>query len=76
MPTRELLLPEAVNMFPMTISLDDIVDDAYQLLGEAVGALLFVSPLRAVVTPKPLANMHSRRPNTSEHATAIRDAKC
>ena len=34
-------------MFPKTISLDEIVDGAYQLLGEAVGALLIVPPLWA-----------------------------
>jgi hypothetical protein len=55
MPTRELLLAEALNMFPSTISLDDIVDVAYQLLGEAVGALLIVPPrwAPAAATPKP-----------------------
>jgi stearoyl-CoA desaturase (delta-9 desaturase) len=58
MPTRELLLAEARNMFPKTISLDDIVDGAYQLLVEAVGALLIVPPLWATATPKPQANMH------------------
>jgi stearoyl-CoA desaturase (delta-9 desaturase) len=47
MPTREVLLAEALNMFPKTISLDEIVDGAYQLLGEAVGALLIVPPLWA-----------------------------
>jgi stearoyl-CoA desaturase (delta-9 desaturase) len=58
MPTRELLLAEARNMFPKTISLDDIVDGAYQLLGEAVGALLVVPPRWAAATAKPPANMH------------------
>jgi stearoyl-CoA desaturase (delta-9 desaturase) len=53
MPTRELLLAEARNMFPKTISLDDIVDGAYQLLVEAVGALLIVPPLWATATLKP-----------------------
>jgi hypothetical protein len=37
-------------MFPKTISLDDIVDAAHQLLVEAVGALLIVQPLRASAT--------------------------
>ena len=46
MPTREHLLTEARNMFPKTISLDDIVEGAYRLLVEAVGALLIVPPLR------------------------------
>jgi hypothetical protein len=45
-------------MFPKTMSLDDIVDGAYQLLVEAVGALLIVPPLWATATPKPQANMH------------------
>jgi stearoyl-CoA desaturase (delta-9 desaturase) len=58
MPTRELLLVEARNMFPKTISLDDIVDGAYQLLIEAVGALLIVPPLLATATPIPAANTH------------------
>jgi stearoyl-CoA desaturase (delta-9 desaturase) len=58
MPTRELLLAEALNMFPKTISLDDIVDAAYQLLVEAVCALLIVPPLWAAATPKPQANVH------------------
>ena len=58
MPTRELLLAEALNMFPKTISLDDIVDGAYQLLVEAVGALLIVPPLWATATPTPKANKH------------------
>jgi len=40
MPTRESLLAEARDMFPKTISTDDIVDRAYQLLVEAVGVLL------------------------------------
>jgi stearoyl-CoA desaturase (delta-9 desaturase) len=53
MPTRELLLAEARNLFPKTISLDDIVDGAYRLLVEAVGALLIVPPLRATATSKP-----------------------
>jgi stearoyl-CoA desaturase (delta-9 desaturase) len=50
MPTRECLLAEALKMFPKTISLDDIVDAAHQLLVEAVGALLIVQPLRASAT--------------------------
>jgi stearoyl-CoA desaturase (delta-9 desaturase) len=58
MPSRELLLAEALDMFPKTISLDDIVDRAYQLLGEAVGALLIVPPQWAVATPKPHPNRH------------------
>jgi len=58
MPTREVLLAEALNMFPKTMSLDDIVDVAYQLLGEAVGALLIVPPRWAAATSNPSANTH------------------
>jgi stearoyl-CoA desaturase (Delta-9 desaturase) len=58
MPTRELLLAEALSMFPKTMSLDDIVDGAYQLLVEAVEALLVVPPQWATATSKPPANMH------------------
>jgi len=48
MPTREALLAEAQRMFPKTISLDDIVDRAYQHLLEAVGSLLVVPKLATV----------------------------
>jgi len=58
MPTRELLLAEARNMFPTTISLDDIVDGAYRLLVESVDDLLFVQPAWATATAKPQANLH------------------
>jgi stearoyl-CoA desaturase (delta-9 desaturase) len=58
MPTRELLLTEALSMFPKTVSLEDVVDVAYQLLGEAVGALLIVPPQWATATSKPSANKH------------------
>jgi len=57
MPTRELLRTEARNMFPKTPSLDDIVDGAYQLLVEAVGALLIVPPQWATATPKLQSNI-------------------
>lgn len=40
MPTREQLLAEAQRMFAKTISLDDIVDRAHELLNETVGFLL------------------------------------
>jgi len=40
MPTREQLLAEAQRMFAKTMSLDDIVDRAHELLNEAVGFLL------------------------------------
>jgi stearoyl-CoA desaturase (delta-9 desaturase) len=40
MPTREQLLAEAQRMFAKTISLDDIVDRAYELLNDSVGFLL------------------------------------
>jgi stearoyl-CoA desaturase (delta-9 desaturase) len=53
MPTREHLRAEARNMFPKTISLDDIVDRAYEHLAEAVGALLITPPLRGGHEPKP-----------------------
>lgn len=56
MPTRELLLIEARNMFRNTPSLDDIVDGAYQLLVEAVGALLIVPPHWATATSRPRSN--------------------
>jgi stearoyl-CoA desaturase (delta-9 desaturase) len=57
MPSRELLLAEAQNMFPMTPSLDDIVDRADQLLVEAVGALLIVPPQWAPATSKRRSKM-------------------
>jgi stearoyl-CoA desaturase (delta-9 desaturase) len=56
MPTRDQLLAEAQNMFAKTISLDDIVDRAHELLVESVGLLLAVPPLAAVVNPIPAAN--------------------
>ncbi len=40
MPTRDQLLAEAQRMFVKTISLDDIVDRAYELLNDSVGLLL------------------------------------
>jgi stearoyl-CoA desaturase (delta-9 desaturase) len=43
MASRELLLAEARNMFPKTISLDDIVDGACRLLVEAVQQLVEVA---------------------------------
>jgi stearoyl-CoA desaturase (delta-9 desaturase) len=57
MPTRELLRIEARNMFPKTPSLEDIVDGAYQLLVEAVGALLIVPPKWATASPKLQSNI-------------------
>jgi stearoyl-CoA desaturase (delta-9 desaturase) len=48
MPTRDELLAEAQTMFAKTISMDDIVDRAYELLIESVGSLLVVPPLVAV----------------------------
>jgi stearoyl-CoA desaturase (delta-9 desaturase) len=56
MPSRELLLTEALNMFPKTPSLDDIVDGAYQLLVEAVSALLVVPPQWATAPQKIQSN--------------------
>jgi stearoyl-CoA desaturase (delta-9 desaturase) len=52
MPTREQLLAEAQNMFAKTISLDDIVDRAHELLVESVSHLLAVPPLVAGANPK------------------------
>ena len=40
MPTRDQLLAEAQRMFAKTMSLDDIVDRAHELLSETVGFLL------------------------------------
>ena len=51
MPTRGQLLAEARTMFAKTISLDDIVDRAYELLVESVASFLAVPPLVAVETP-------------------------
>jgi hypothetical protein len=42
MPTRDQFLTEAREMFTRTISLDDIIDRAYELLLESVGSLLVV----------------------------------
>jgi stearoyl-CoA desaturase (delta-9 desaturase) len=53
MPTREIILAEARNIFPKTISMDDIVDCAYHRLVEAVVALL-------IVGPRGLRQVHSR----------------
>ncbi|MBK3663297.1 acyl-CoA desaturase [Bradyrhizobium diazoefficiens] len=50
MPTRDQLLAEAQRMFAKTISLDDIVDRAHELLNDSVGFLL-AAPARAV-SPK------------------------
>ncbi|TPQ34902.1 acyl-CoA desaturase [Bradyrhizobium guangdongense] len=47
MPTREQLLTEAQRMFAKTMSLDDIVDRAHELLVESVSVLLAV-PTREV----------------------------
>lgn len=49
MPTREQLLAEAQRMFAKTISLDDIVDRAHELLNETVGFLL-ATPAPVLVT--------------------------
>jgi len=48
MPTRDELMAEAEAMFAKTISLDDIVDRAYDLLIEAVASLLVVQPQLAL----------------------------
>ena len=44
MPTRDQLLAEAQRMFAKTISLDDIVDRAHELLIESVSLLLVIPP--------------------------------
>lgn len=51
MPTRDQLLAEAQRMFAKTISLDDIVDRAHELLNETVGFLLAApAPAPALAT--------------------------
>ena len=51
MPTREQLLAEAQRMFTKTMSLDDIVDRAHELLNETVGFLLAApAPAPALAT--------------------------
>jgi stearoyl-CoA desaturase (delta-9 desaturase) len=47
MPTRDQLLAEAQRMFAKTMSLDDIVDRAHELLNETVGFLLATPALAA-----------------------------
>lgn len=54
MPTRDQLLAEAQRMFAKTMSLDDIVDRAHELLNETVGFLLATPALAAA--PKSSAN--------------------
>jgi len=44
MPTRDQLVAEAQRMFAKTISLDDIVDRAHELLIESVSLLLVIPP--------------------------------
>jgi stearoyl-CoA desaturase (Delta-9 desaturase) len=51
MPTRDQFLAEAKQMFVKTISLDDIVDRACELLVEAVGSLLAVPASWATAEP-------------------------
>ena len=52
MPTREMLLAEARQLFLKTKPLDEIVERGYRLLAEAVSALLFVPPLWTTATPQ------------------------
>jgi stearoyl-CoA desaturase (Delta-9 desaturase) len=52
MPTRDQFLAEARDMFAKTISMDDIVDRAYELLLESVGSLLGAPALRVAADPK------------------------
>jgi stearoyl-CoA desaturase (delta-9 desaturase) len=47
MPTRDQLRAEAQRMFAKTISLDEIVDRAYEFLNDSVGLLLVAPPLSA-----------------------------
>ena len=54
MPNRDQLLAEEERMFAKTMSLDDIVDRAHELLNETVGFLL-ASPALAAA-PKSSAN--------------------
>ena len=54
MPTRDQLLAEAQRMFAKTMSLDDIVDRAHELLNETVGFLLATPAL--ATAPKSGAN--------------------
>jgi stearoyl-CoA desaturase (Delta-9 desaturase) len=62
-PTRGQLLAEAHVMFAKTISLDDIVDRAYDHLIEAVGYLLVVPPPAAVAQPIEQKNGLLRQPS-------------
>lgn len=57
MPTREQLLAEAQRMFAKTISLDDIVDRAHELLIESVSLLLVIPPQVAPAHARSQANM-------------------
>ena len=52
MPTRDQLLAEAQRMFAKTMSLDDIVDRAYELLHDSVGFLLATPAQPANATAK------------------------
>jgi stearoyl-CoA desaturase (delta-9 desaturase) len=56
MPTRDELLAEAQATFAKTISLDDVVDHAYELLLESVGVFLTGPSLVAATNPKSRAN--------------------
>ena len=52
MPTRDQMMVEARKMFAKTISLDSIVDRAYEILAESVGFLLAEPALLAGAVPK------------------------
>lgn len=56
MPTRDQLLAEAQSMFAKTISLDEIVDRAHELLVESVGLLLVAPPPMVGAGAKSQAN--------------------
>jgi stearoyl-CoA desaturase (delta-9 desaturase) len=49
-PTREEFLAEAKAMFARTKSIDEIVDRAYEILLEAVGARLLVESVRRALS--------------------------
>lgn len=64
MPTREQLLAEAQRMFAKTMSLDEIVDRAHELLVESVSVLLAVpAPVAgAIPISQPSGSIRSGHP--------------
>lgn len=61
MPTREQLLAEAQRMFAKTMSLDEIVDRAHELLVESVCAILVIPAPMAETIPISQSNGGIRR---------------